>query len=653
MRGFGRIGVVLAIGGCAGGDAPPAVPVATALSAEDARHNWVSYSPDGSKVAWWSPSEASSNAFQLWVANADLGDPRALPVTTVIYPQLARWSPDGTRLAVASNQFGAADVVVVALDGTEATRLTEGPGLELPVGWFPEGDRIAYFASAEGGTISSFAVTVSTGASAPLLPGETRPHYVIPAPDGRRLAVNILEGGRSTLWVAGADGGNLRQLTTEGFEVFGNLANPWSPDSREIVYESRRTGTSDLWVVPVDSGAPRQLTREVRNDRSPVWSADGAWIAFLSDRGRQTDVWVVPAAGGMEQRVTDDRVEEEGLFWKPGTLELGFVARTETSGVWALDLPSEQERRLTPDSVRTAWFSISPDGGSILSLIPRGGGVTELAVGPVAGGEIRTLVADVGAAYEARWSPDGSRIALASDRAGSPDIWVVQVADGTLTHLVNWPGLEDMPVWTADGQSLVFGSDRDSRLSDLWSVPVAGGEPTRLTSRGNVFGARSNLTSGDAVVQFVASEAGQFGIGRVRPSGEFQAIWDRSTALLGATSPSGAEFLALVQQPDGSMANMILRTDGGPGRIILTPAESATWWAPDGQSVLYTLTEAGATDLGVLNLADNTTRRLTRTPEAEGGPEFTPDGRTVVFRRAEAVQRIHLANLAARLGVSR
>jgi len=629
------------------------VPVATALSAEDARHNWVSYSPDGSKAAWWSPSEVSSNAFQLWVANADLGDARALPVTSFMGNQFAQWSPDGTRLAVASSQFGAADVVVVALDGTEPARLTQGPGLEIPVAWFPEGDRIAYLGSAEGGTISSFAVTVSTGISAPLLPGETRPHFVFPAPDGRRLAVNILEGSRSTMWVADADGGNLRQLTTEGFEGLNGTTNPWSPDSREIVYESRRTGTSDLWVVSVDSGAPRQLTREVRNDRSPVWSADGAWIAFLSDRGRQTDVWVVPAAGGVEQRVTDDRVEEEGLFWKPGTRELGFVARTETSGVWALDLASEQERRLTPDSVRTSYFAISPEGSSILYLMPRGGGVTELAVGPVAGGEIRTLVADVGTAYEARWSPDGSRIALASDRAGSSDIWVVQVADGSLTHLVNWPGFEDVPVWTTDGQSLLFSSDRDSRLTDLWLAAISGGEPTRLTTTGNVYGARSNLVSVDAVVQYVASEAGQFGIGRVRRGGEFDVIWDRSTALLGATSPSGAEFLALVQQPDGSMANMILRTDGGPGRIILTAAEAATWWAPDGQSVLYTLTEAGTTDLGVLNLSDNTTRRLTRTPETENGPEFTPDGRTVVFRRAQAVQRIHTANLSALMAEGR
>lgn len=646
MRGFAAIGVVLVVGGCGGGDAPPAVPVATALSAEDARHNWVSYSPDGSRMAWWSPAEAASNSFQLWVANADLSEARTLPVTTFVSDP-PRWSPDGTRLAAISSQFGAADVVIVGLDDSETTRLTQGPGLEFPIAWFPDGDRIAYLATAEGGTFASFAVTVSTGVSAPLVPGETRPHFAFPSPDGRRLAVNVLEGDRATIWVADADGGNMRQLTTEGFEGFTGNNSPWSPDSREIVYESRRTGTSDLWVVSVDSGAPRQLTREVRNDRGAAWSSDGQWIAYVSDRGRQTDVWVVPAAGGMEQRVTDDRVEEEWLSWRPGTQELGFVARTETSGVWTLDLDGGQERRLTPDSVRTAWFGLSPDGGSILYLMPRGGGVTEMALGPVAGGEIRTLVPDVGTAFEARWSPDGSQIAFASDRVGSSDIWVVQVADGALAPLVSWPGFESSPAWSADGQSILFSSDRDSRLSDLWSAPVSGGEPTRLTSTGNVFGARSNLVTAEAVVDYVASEGGQIGIGRLRPGGELQVIWDRSNALLGPMSPSGTEFIALVQQPDGSMANMILPTDGGPGRTILTPAAAAGSWAPDGQSVLYTLTEAGNTDLGLLNLTDNTTRRLTQTPEAEEGAEFTPDGRTVVFRRLQSVERIHTADLAS------
>ncbi len=644
MRGFARLGVALVVSGCAGGEAPPPVPVATALSALDARHSLASYSPDGSRLSWWSPADSSS-AFQLWVANADLSEARALPVTTFLQGQSARWSPDGTRLAAVSSQFGAADVVVIGLDDREPTRVTQGPGLELPIDWFPDGDRLAYIASAEGGTIASFAVTVSTGVSAPLVPGETRPHISSPSPDGRRLAVNILEADRSTLWVADADGGNLRQLTTEGFELFTGQQTPWSPDSRQLVYESRRTGTSDLWIVAVDSGAPRQLTREVRNDRNPVWSSDGQWIAYISDRGRQTDVWVVPSAGGVEQRVTDDRVEEESPFWRPGGLEVGFVARTEASGTWAMDLGSGEERRLTPDSLRTAWFGLSPDGGSILYLMPRGGGVTEMAVGPVAGGEIRTLVADVGTTFAAFWSPDGSRIAFSSDRAGSADIWVVQVADGTLTHLVNWPGYEDVPVWSADGQSVLFSSDRDSRLTDLWSAPVTGGEPTRWTNTGTVYGARSNLVTDDAVVQYVASEAGQFGIGVARPGGEFRVLWDRSTALLGAVSPSGTEFLALVQQPDGSMANMILPTDGGPGRIILTPAEAATWWSPDGRSVLYSMTEGGSTDIGLLNLTDSSTRRLTQTPESESGPELTPDGRTVVFRRTQVVQRIHTADL--------
>ena len=58
------------------------------------------------------------------------------------------------------------------------------------------------------------------------------------------------------------------------------------------------------------------------------------------------------------------------------------------------------------------------------------------------------------------------------------------------------------------------------------------------------------------------------------------------------------------------------------------------------------MSAGGATDLGILNIADGTTRRLTTTREDENGAEFTPDGKTVVFRRLQTVQRIFVVDLS-------
>ncbi len=61
------------------------------------------------------------------------------------------------------------------------------------------------------------------------------------------------------------------------------------------------------------------------------------------------------------------------------------------------------------------------------------------------------------------WSPDGARIAFASDRDGDGDIYVMN-ADGTAqTSLIadaDW-GSEIEPAWSPDGSRIAFTSDRD------------------------------------------------------------------------------------------------------------------------------------------------------------------------------------------------
>jgi hypothetical protein len=111
----------------------------------------------------------------------------------------------------------------------------------------------------------------------------------------------------------------------------------------------------------------------------------------------------------------------------------------------------------------------------------------------------------------------------------------------------------------------------------------------------------------------------------------------------------GDEVLAEVQQPDGKARTMILKTDGSGGRAILPPGQTAQAWSLDGKWVAYGLASGGATDLALLNMADGTTRRLTTTKEAEVGAEFTPDGKTVLFRRVETVQRITSVDLSKTL----
>lgn len=627
--------------------APATTPVAVALSPESALHVNPSYSPDGRLIAYWAPAGDSTYNMLLWVANADLSSPKSLGVRGAPNQSTHLWSPDGSRIAATSNQFGAYSVVTVTLATGQVDRLTRAAGFVVPIGWSHDGQSLAVLGSFRDGSYRTDLISIATGTTRPVLPGETRPYFAVPSPTGPQILINRFVGSQSTLWVQDSLDATPRQLTTDGLEEL--VLAPWSPDGRAVLYQSRRTGTADLWIAPIDGSTPRQLTRNVRNDLGGVWSPDGAWVAFLSDRGRQTDVWVVSTAGGEERRVTNSREEEtNSLVWRPGASLLAFSVATERNGLWAMDVATGSERRLTPDSVRLDEFWVAPDGRTASVVINRGGGSRALGIVPVTGGEMRTLVSGDFEIGRPLFSPDGKSITYRSDRGGSYDVWVVDVGGGAPRQLTNWPGLESSPVWSADGSAVLFIADRDTRLGDVWRVSRAGGTPVRVTNDGAVLELSARAGLPGTYATRLSPKGGQFGLVGLRDDGTLQEIWNRSN--VGKTVGLSADsVLAMVDQPDGTFRGMLLSTTGGGGRVILPANAFLGWPTPDAKQLSFRQPDKGAEDLYLLTIADGTIRRFTRTPENEAGGEFTPDGKTVVYLRARKTQRIVTTDLSALL----
>ena len=281
---------------------------------------------------------------------------------------------------------------------------------------------------------------------------------------------------------------------------------------------------------------------------------------------------------------------------------------------------------------------------------------------PLAGGQARTLVSGGGTVQfqgaGPLWSPDGSKIVFPSDRGGTQDIWVVDAAGGAPRQLTNWPGFEYGPVWSGDGTAVYFTADRDTRLGDVWKVAASGGEPVRVTNNGTM--GSSSLVSRAGVSDLfggtINPSRGQLGFSRVRPDGRMNVVWDRTNAYPVAISPSGDSVAAMVEQPSGKIQMMILPAAGGTGRTILGADDAGFGfgsWSSDGKSMLYGTSVNGANDLGLLTLTDGTKRRLTTTTESEEGAEFTPDAKTVVFRRSATVQRLYAAELSRVLAAPR
>jgi tricorn protease len=93
------------------------------------------------------------------------------------------------------------------------------------------------------------------------------------------------------------------------------------------------------------------------------------------------------------------------------------------------------------------------------------------------GGDARRLSAGVGLETHPVISPDGSKVAFAAEYDGNLDVYVVPIAGGEPQRLTYHPD-PDLPVgWTPDGRSILFRSTRASygRFTRLFTVPVTGG----------------------------------------------------------------------------------------------------------------------------------------------------------------------------------
>jgi len=99
------------------------------------------------------------------------------------------------------------------------------------------------------------------------------------------------------------------------------------------------------------------------------------------------------------------------------------------------------------------------------------------------GSGVRRLTVHPGVESGPRLSPDGKLVAFTGRYEGNTDVYVVPAAGGVPQRLTWHPGEDVALGFTPDGKSVLFSSSREvytGRYTQLFTVPVTGGYPTRL-----------------------------------------------------------------------------------------------------------------------------------------------------------------------------
>ena len=151
-------------------------------------------SPDGKQVAL---TVSDDDAERIYLAPAAGGEARKL---TASPGTVARWSPDGSRIAFSANRGYSGGIFVINPDGSGERRLTNEGG--WPV-WWPDGKTIGYVALGAGGdqeirqvSLDGSNVGTLTGVK---FVGSNHPFAVFP--DGRRLAITNAVHVSDEIWL--------------------------------------------------------------------------------------------------------------------------------------------------------------------------------------------------------------------------------------------------------------------------------------------------------------------------------------------------------------------------------------------------------------------------------------------------------------------
>ena len=258
---------------------------------EDSRVHYsrIAFSPDGARIAF---DNYLQGEYGIETADPDGGD--IVRLTDGVNDSWASWSPDGTRILFSSTLYDSSieqclpgfpheyrcrtDIYVMDPDGSDVIRLTDDPAGEFMARWSPDGSRIAFVREGDlrAGSYEAVYTMLPDGTDVRRISSGDGGSDFWPSwsPDGTRVVTAAIRNEHWGIWSVEADGSNEHMIL--GGTGAGYVDNPvWSPDGSLIAFVGN---------LAVDDYSPEDALYVMRPDGSGVTPiADAPRVGVTGD----------------------------------------------------------------------------------------------------------------------------------------------------------------------------------------------------------------------------------------------------------------------------------------------------------------------------------------------------------------------------------
>jgi eukaryotic-like serine/threonine-protein kinase len=369
-------------------------------------------------------------------------------------------------------------------------------GAERQPSFSADGARVAFaFAGGNDAATHIYIKTVSSAGSTRLTSGALPDFQPVFSPDGTRLAFLRRSEGRLQVMVMPSGGGTERQCG-EIVDILREYSlMTWDADGQNLLVADRVSESRQevaLFQISVETGARRQVTFPPAgfSDWMPAVSPDGRTLGYarVVENGRG-DVWAVPLTGGRTQRLTDTNEVFFCWTWAADGKDLLIsYRRSGRAYLWRQPINGGRATRVAGLDDQVKELSVARKGNLMTygSFAEADYNVWRYPL-PPSMDPPKPLIASAAFDGDARYSPDGARIAFASTRSGQSNIWICS-SDGSdlrqMTSLDHGGFTAGSPSWSPDGKWIAFDSRSPQSASSIFLQDMSGGKPKRLTGPG-------------------------------------------------------------------------------------------------------------------------------------------------------------------------